>query len=136
MTTTHKTVLLIDDDVDFLEVNKTALEKAGFKVVVAHDSDEGFARAVEQPIGVAVLDVMMRTPDEGFQLARKLRGDARTKQIPLLMLTSVNAVHQAKGFPFHLSDADRDETWLPIDRFVDKPLAPTKLVALVKEIEA
>lgn len=133
--TTHRTVLLIDDDVDFLEVNRSALEKAGFTVIVAHDGDEGFARATEQAIDVAVLDVMMRTPDEGFVLARRLRQDARTKKIPLVMLTSVNEVHRAKGFPFHLSDADKDETWLPIDRFVDKPLAPTKLVALVREIE-
>jgi CheY-like chemotaxis protein len=132
----NKTVLLIDDDVDFLEVNRSALEKAGFKVVMAHDGDEGFTRAIEQHFDVAVLDVMMRTPDEGFALARRLRQDTRTKKIPLVMLTSVNEVHRAKGFPFHLSDADKDETWLPIDKFVDKPIAPTKLVALIREIEA
>jgi CheY-like chemotaxis protein len=136
---THKTVLLVDDDVDFIEVNKIALEKAGYRVVTAHDGSEGFARAADAkadaPIVAAVLDVMMRTPDEGFDLARKLRKNGPTAKIPLIMLTSINTVNAKKGFPFRLSDADRDDLWLPVDKFVDKPVSATKLVGLVRELE-
>ncbi|HEY3353771.1 MAG TPA: response regulator [Polyangia bacterium] len=130
-----KTVLLVDDDVDFLEVNRLALEKAGYTVVTAHDGSEGFTRAVEAPVDVAVLDVMMRTPDEGFDLARRLRKHQPTAKIPLLMLTSINAVNAKRGFPFRLSDADRDDLWLPVDKFIDKPVSATKLVTLVRELE-
>jgi CheY-like chemotaxis protein len=135
-----KRVLLVDDDVDFIEVNKLALEKAGYEVVTANDGTEGFARAAEAkaetPFAAAVLDVMMRTPDEGFELARKLRKNAGTAKIPLIMLTSLNAVNAKKGFPFRLSDVDRDDLWLPVDKFVDKPVSATKLVGLVRELEA
>jgi CheY-like chemotaxis protein len=83
---------------------------------------------------VAVLDVMMTRPDEGFDLARTLRKDARTAGIPLLMLTSVNAANSERGLLFRLSDRDRDDMWLPVDRFVDKPVAPEKLLGLVREL--
>ena len=129
-----KTVLLVDDDVDFLEVNRLALEKAGYQVLTAHDGSEGFTRATEAPIDVAILDVMMRTPHEGFELARRLRKNEPTAKIPLLMLTSINAVNAQKGFPFRLSDADRDDLWLPVDKFIDKPVSAADLVALVREL--
>jgi hypothetical protein len=45
-------------------------------------------------------------------------------------------VSRQRGFPVDFSDADRDETWLPIDRFVDKPVPPEKLVALVRQLSA
>ena len=130
----RKTVLLVDDDVDLTEANRMVLEGAGFEVVIAHDSKAGLAEATARHVDVAVLDVMMTRPDEGFELARALRGDARTATIPLLMLTSVNAANEARGMLFRLSDRDRDDMWLPVDRFVDKPIAPEKLVGIVREL--
>jgi CheY-like chemotaxis protein len=129
-----KKVLLVDDDVDFLEVNRMALEAAGYQVVVAHGLKEALEVSRGHTIDAAVLDVMMATPDEGFHLARALRKDERTKNVPLLMLTSVNAVNEAKGFLFRLSDRDKDETWLPIDRFLDKPIKPDVLVGNLREV--
>jgi CheY-like chemotaxis protein len=133
-TMANKTVLLVDDDVDFLEVNKMALEAAGYRVLLAHDGAEALKIAADTPVDAAVLDVIMNTADEGFHLARSLRKDVRTKAIPLLMLTSVNAVNEAKGFLFRLSDRDHDEMWLPIDRFVDKPIKPERLIETVREL--
>jgi CheY-like chemotaxis protein len=130
----RKTVLLVDDDVDLTEANRLALEGAGYDVVVAHDGQEGFARATQQHVDMAILDVIMTRPDEGFDLARTLRNDTRTAGIPLLMLTSVNAANSARGLLFRLSDRDRDEMWLPVDRFVDKPVPPERLLGLVREI--
>jgi two-component system, OmpR family, alkaline phosphatase synthesis response regulator PhoP len=128
-------VLLVDDDVDFVEVNRLALEQAGFDVLTAFDGDEGMRRATTEPVDVVVLDVMMRTPEEGFELARRLRGDHRTEKLPLLMLTSVNEVNRARGL-FTFSDLDRDSTWLPVDRFLEKPFPPDRLVPAVQEVLA
>jgi CheY-like chemotaxis protein len=128
-------VLLVDDDVDFVEVNRLALEQAGFHVMTAYDGDEGFRQAAEHRPDVVVLDVMMRTPEEGFELARRLRGDQRTEKLPLLMLTGVNEVNRARGL-FTFSDRDRDATWLPVDRFLEKPIAPERLVPAVREVLA
>ena len=129
-----KTVLLVDDDVDLLEINRITLEAEGFNVLTAENGDQAMRIATTTPVDVAVLDVMMTTPTEGFLLARALRQDDRTKRIPLLMLTSVNAEHEAQGSSFRFTDRDRDPQWLPVDRFVDKPVKPEDLVSMVRTL--
>lgn len=129
-----KTVLLVDDDVDLLEISRLTLERAGFTVLTAENGTAGFDVAAANQVHVAVLDVMMDTPTEGFTLARRLRADPRTKHIPLLMLTSVNTENEAIGSFVRFSDRDRDATWLPVDRFVDKPIKPDDLVSLVRTL--
>jgi CheY-like chemotaxis protein len=129
-----KTVLLVDDDVDLLDINRITLEAAGFDVLAAENGDAAMRIATSRHVDVAVLDVMMTTPTEGFHLARAMRQDDRTKAIPLLMLTSVNAEYEAQGSSLRFTDRDRDDQWLPIDRFVDKPVKPEELVSLVRTL--
>jgi CheY-like chemotaxis protein len=131
---TKTTVLLVDDDVDFLQANQTALEAAGFEVRIAHNSGEGLKIARENHIDVAVLDVMMDTPDEGFALAREMRKDEATKGVPLVMLTSINEVNEQAGYTFKFSDHDKDDTWLPIDKFLDKPIKPMQLAEAIRDL--
>jgi CheY-like chemotaxis protein len=126
------TVLIVDDDIDFLSANKTALEAAGFQVLMAHNSGEGMKLALDNHVDVAVLDVMMDTPDEGFALARDLRKQDKTKGIPLVMLTSVNEVNRKAGYTFKFTDRDRDDMWLPVDKFLDKPVKPAQLAEAVR----
>jgi len=129
-----KTVLLVDDDIDLLDINRIPLEAAGFHVLTAENREEAMRIATSTRVDVAVLDVMMTTPTEGFVLARQMREDDRTKQIPLLMLTSVNAENEAQGSFVRFSDRDRDNQWLPVDRFVDKPIKPEDLVSTVRTL--
>lgn len=129
-----KTVLLVDDDVDLLDINRITLEAEGFDVVTAENGGDAMRIATTRRVDVAILDVMMTTPTEGFLLARALRQDERTKHIPLLMLTSVNAEHEAQGSSLRLTDRDRDAQWLPVDRFVDKPVKPEDLVSMVRSL--
>jgi CheY-like chemotaxis protein len=134
MTMGAKRVLLVDDDVDFLEINRMTLERAGFEVLTADTADQGLKTALSTSVDVAVLDVMMDTPTEGFELARKLRAQEQTKHLPLLMLTSINTENEAIGSFVRFSDRDRDQTWLPVDRFVDKPIKPEDLISLVRTL--
>lgn len=129
-----KTVLLVDDDVDLLDIYRITLEGEGFEVLTAENSDEAMRIATSAKVDVAVLDVMMRTPTEGFLLARALRQDERTKRIPLLMLTSVNEENAAQGYASRFTDRDRDAQWLPVDRFVDKPIKPEDLITTVRTL--
>ncbi len=129
-----KTVLLVDDDVDLLDINRITLEAEGFDVVTAENGGDAMRIATTRHVDVAILDVMMTTPTEGFLLARALRQDERTKHIPLLMLTSVNAEHEAQGSSLRLTDRDRDAQWLPVDKFVDKPVKPEDLVSMVRTL--
>ena len=127
-------VLLVDDDEDLIAINKAALERAGFAIYTAGGSVEAMKIARENSIDVAVLDVMMSTPTEGFELARQMRKDEKTMRIPLLMLTSVNTKNEEIGSFIRFTDRDRDKEWLPVDRFVDKPVKPEDLAALVRTL--
>ena len=129
-----KTVLLVDDDIDLLDINRITLEGEGFNVLTAENGEQAMQIATTTHVDVAVLDVMMTTPTEGFLLARALRQDERTKKIPLLMLTSINTEHEAQGSSFRITDRDKDPLWLPVDRFVDKPVKPEDLVSLVRTL--
>jgi CheY-like chemotaxis protein len=126
------TVLIVDDDIDFVRANRTALEGAGYKVLTAHNGSEAMKVACENQVDVAILDVMMETPDEGFVLARNLRKEEKTKGIPLVMLTSVNEVNRKAGYPFKFSDNDLDDMWLPVDKFLDKPVRPQQLAEAIR----
>ncbi len=129
-----KTVLLVDDDLDLLDTYRTILEHEGFAVLTATDSAEAMTIAASNPIDVAVLDVMMETPTAGFVLARTMRQNEKTKRIALLMLTSVNTHNEEIGSFVRFTDRERDNRWLPVDRFVDKPIKPEDLVTIVRTL--
>jgi DNA-binding response OmpR family regulator len=129
-----KNVLLVDDDEDLIDIYRAALEKAGFVVSAAANSAEAMSIATSKTIDVAVLDVMMDTPTEGFVLARQMRQNEKTKRIPLLMLTSVNTHNEEIGSFIRFTDRDRDKDWLPVDRFMDKPIKGEDLVATVRTL--
>jgi two-component system alkaline phosphatase synthesis response regulator PhoP len=74
-----------------------------------------------------ILDVMMNTDDEGFQVTYKMKQDAELSQIPILMVTSVGT---RTGFSF---DRTRDEDYLPVNEFLEKPVDPKVLLDKVRE---
>ncbi len=122
-----KTILVIDDDIDLVEIIRVTLEREGFEVIDAQSGERGLAMAREKQPDLILLDVMMSQVDEGFQTAYALRQDERTGETPILMLT---AVTDRTGFAFDLS---RDKDFLPVDEFVEKPVSPRQLVDLVRK---
>ncbi len=115
-----KRVLLVDDDADFVAMNRAVLEAHGYQVAVAYNGKECLARVKKEKPDLIVLDVIMATQSEGFDVSRDLRGNERTKDIPLLLVTSVNTKVPFKFAP--------DETWLPVDKFIEKPIEPQRLL--------
>jgi CheY-like chemotaxis protein len=130
----RKTVLLVDDDLDLLAANRIAFEVAGFEVYEAHNSAEAMEVAAAVRPAVAILDVVMEQPDEGFALARQLKQDERTRSMRLVILSSINEINRGRGLAFRYSDQDRDERWLPVDRILEKPVRPRKLISVIEEL--
>jgi len=123
----HK-ILLIDDDVDLIELYRSYLEKNSKKVIFAYNGQDGFEKAKDENPDIIVLDVMMNDVGEGFEVARQLRTEAATNEIPILMLSSVNDEH---GFNLTIGP---DEVWNPVDSFIDKPCSSQELLTKINEM--
>jgi len=120
------TIMLVDDDVDFVETHKLLLEKHDYSVEVAYNGTECLQKLSDglKP-NLIILDVIMSTPSEGFDVARKLKAEDETKSIPIIMLTSVG-----EGFTFKYQP---DENWLPVDLFLEKPVPPDQLLMEIRK---
>ena len=90
-------ILIIDDDPDITEAMTVVLENKGYEVRSARDGNEGMERLKEARPDLIILDVMMRTSQEGFEFSREIKHNAQFKDIPILMLT---AVKEKKGLDF------------------------------------
>jgi DNA-binding response OmpR family regulator len=118
-------ILLVDDDLVFVEATKLVLESK-YKVVTAYDGDEGLKKARQEKPDLILLDIIMPTKD-GFDVCKKLKEDKNLKKIPVIMLTS---------FAQH-----RGETNIPVsagleleaEGYIDKPISPD---ALLKQVGA
>jgi CheY-like chemotaxis protein len=125
-------ILMIDDDPDVVMATRIPLEANGHEVYAANNGQEGLARLREVNPDLVILDVMMDTATEGFQLSLKLRDrspDAEYtayRDVPILMLTSVHSTTELRFAP--------DEDYLPVDAFLDKSADPEQIVAKVKEL--
>ena len=122
-------ILIIDDDPDITEAMKIILENQGYEVRSALDSAAGMDRLKEAMPDLIILDVMMRTSQEGFELSRELKHNVQYRDIPILMLT---AVKQKTGLDFR--SAVGDESWLPVEEYLDKPVKPSMLLEKVEEL--
>ena len=122
-------ILIIDDDPDITEAMRIILEGKGYEVRNALDGTAGMDRLKEAKPDLIILDVMMRTSQEGFELSRELKNNAQYKDIPILMLTGVK---DKTGLDFK-SEAG-DQAWLPVEEFLDKPVKPKVLLEKVEDL--
>lgn len=97
-------ILVIDDDLAINELIKVNLELAGYKVLQAFDGIKGFALAKQELPSLVVLDVMM--PDvDGYTVARRIRKNTETAEVPILMLTALSQINdKVKGFDIGVDD--------------------------------
>jgi CheY-like chemotaxis protein len=123
-------ILVIDDDPDIILSVRMCLEDAGHKVYEANNGTEGVEKMKSELPDLIILDVMMDTHTEGFQLALKLRSPDPTSEfaefsnIPILMLTAIHSTTPLRFEP--------DIDYLPVELFVDKPIDPDDLLSKVE----
>lgn len=125
MSEPRKSILLVDDDPVFVEAVSAVLESR-YRVRSAHNGSEGLRAVAEELPDLVILDVMMDHLSEGFDVARTLRGDPRTEKVPIMMLTGVDRVYNVR--------MEVEESWMPCERFLEKPISPTDLLAEVHEL--
>jgi CheY-like chemotaxis protein len=121
-----KKIMIIDDDIDLVEAMRITLETDNYVVIDAQEGQKGLEILKKEKPDLLILDVMMGTLDEGFHIAYQIRNDEEIKDIPILMVTAVGA---QTGFEF---DMQRDEDFLPVNEFIEKPVNPQVLLDTVK----
>jgi len=124
-------ILIVDDDDDLTKALKVTLESRKYTVVTAADRAEGMEKAQAQKPDLFILDVMMGTWQDGFEMSRELKKDPRFKDTPILMLTSIE---ERTGIEFKSTAGDPN--WLPVEGFMEKPVEPEALLAEVERLLA
>lgn len=116
-----KTILVVDDDKDIVDLLKYNIRKEGYSVLTARNGKQALEQALQQP-HLILLDVMMPELD-GWGVVKKLKNNTKTADIPVVFLT-------AKG-------SDLDEVLgleLGADDYIVKPISIPKLLARVRAI--
>jgi CheY-like chemotaxis protein len=124
------TILLVDDDHDFLEVTRHVLEAAGHRVVCTSDPSAALELAAAERPSLVVSDLMMKALDSGFSLARALKADARFSGIPVILVT---AIASRLGYDF-APRTPAELAAMGADAFFEKPVAPAKLLAEIQRL--
>jgi len=159
-----KRILLTDDDMDIINVLETILVHEGYEVATANNKTEGLKKLSEFKPDLAILDVMMTTHFEGFEMAKAIKSNTETKNIPVIMLTSIEVLITNKPDIQTIArefrkDPDfkeldviliKDSTslnagidykaengtsvWLPVDGFIAKPVDSRRILPEVKRL--
>lgn len=118
-----KKVLVIDDNPTIVELIKYAVNLQGsYQVVVAFDGMQGLERVFAEQPDCVIVDVKMPRMD-GYQLVRALRGDHRTANIPLIILSAMTR------------DEDQMVGFLSgVDEYLTKPFKPAALHAAMERV--
>ena len=125
--TTFK-ILLIDDDLDFLEATETVLKSnSSYEVITATDGNIGLQMAKDEKPDLILLDVIMPVED-GFTAAKKLKSDHQLQDIPVVMLTSFS---QRVG---ETNLAVRQGMDLEAEDYIEKPVSPQELLRRVGKL--
>jgi two-component system OmpR family response regulator len=119
------TLLVVDDDPDFLDQMSVQLAGAGFRVLPAGGQRQARAVLESERADLAVVDLMLENADGGFSLCHYLK--SRTPAMPVILVTAVTS---ETGLEFDAGTAE-ERSWVKADVFLAKPV---RLEQLVREI--
>ncbi len=122
-------ILIVDDDPDIVESMRVVLESHGHHVSSAAGGPEGLKKTRQESPDLIILDVMMPDGMDGFEVAREIKKDPKTKHIPILMLT---AIGEKTGLDFQKEAGDED--WLPVEDYCSKPLNHDALLKKISKL--
>jgi len=115
------TILVADDDQDYLFQTVRWLEKAGYKTVAVGSQAEAETVLAKLKPNLAVFDLMMENDDSGFILCYKLK--RKYPDVPVILATAVS--HET-GMSFGL-DSEQERAWIRADKYLEKGIRPEQL---------
>ncbi len=125
-------ILLVDDDDDFLEINRHILEPRGYRVACTSDPKAAWAQMQQEKPALLITDLMMTNLDAGFSLSRQVKQDPRFADIPIIIATAVTS---QIGLDFR-PRTPAELAAMHVDAYFDKPIPPQQLLDKVAELLA
>ena len=122
-------ILVVDDDPDIINALEIILENQGYQVITANNKKDALQLALDENPELAILDVMMTTTQEGFELSRELRKEPKFRNLPIIMLTSIDS---KTGVNF--KSAAGEDDLIPVNAYIDKPAQPHQIIEEVKRL--
>ena len=122
------TVLVADDDPDYLFQVAFYLRKAGFEVMAVESQAEAEQVMAKQKPDIAIFDLMMESDDSGFILSYKLK--RKYPDVPVILAT---AVSRETGITFGLNDG-QDREWIMADLYLEKGVRPEQLEQAIRKL--
>ena len=129
MKTNPKKILIVDDDLDFIEISRLHLEAKGYRVLSASSGKEGWKMVEKEEPDLIILDLMMEKLDAGMVLSHKVKSHPRFASTPILMLTSIS---RDTGMDF-TPRTEEDLKKLNVDDFHTKPIKGKILLEKVEK---
>ena len=127
-----KKIYIIDDDRDIVESISMVLKANGFEVSAQYNDENVIENVSQYNPDLIILDVMFpENSSAGFNIARDLKRNNKLTNIPIIMLSAVNERGIYMGL---FTDKDINESWLPVSKFLDKPVQPKELILQVKSM--
>ncbi|NQU35822.1 MAG: response regulator [Bacteroidetes bacterium] len=159
-----KKIIIVDDDIDVITAVESILTAKGFKVFSANDKKEGLELIIKENPDLAILDVMMTTQFEGFELAESIVKNQTLKHIPIIIQTSIEVLTttkpsvQAMAQQFRQNpdysdlrvilvkdlvtgnagvdylNENNETVWFPVNAFVKKPVNASILIPEIEKL--
>lgn len=121
MNKSEVTILVADDDPDYLFQTVFNLKRAGYKTVAVESQADAEAVIARSKPDLAIFDLMMENDDSGFILCYKTK--KRYPDVPVILAT---AVSNETGISFSL-DSEMDKSWIRADVYLEKGIRPEQL---------
>lgn len=122
------TILVVDDDPDFVEIMRTILVSRGYRVITAANGAQALRQVAEAQPDLMILDIMMSTALDGYNVSETLAADPQSRFLPIIMVSSIAETPHAGLFPL--------EDRLHMDAWLSKPVNPGELLRKVEELMA
>ena len=124
----NTTILIVDDDMDYLFQIRLKLEQFGYKTITADSQREAELILEKTRPDLAILDLMMENEDSGFILCYKMK--KKFPELPIIIATGVAA---ETGITFDIND-ENNRKWIKADRFLEKGIRSEKLKEEIEKL--
>ena len=121
MKPSNYTILLVDDDQDYLFQLQNKIQNLGYKTITAEGQKEAEVLLEKTKPDLAIFDLMMENEDSGFILCYKMK--MKYPDVPIIIATGVTA---ETGISFDIND-ENNRKWIKADRFLDKGIRTERL---------